>query len=174
MPENDFEFNPTEILILAAIGKPGERTFFLRGGSRNFTVTLRIEKIQIQMLALGVREFLAALKNKYPYLDDQEAVFDEHRMILEPPIDPLFQVAGMRMGYDSQKDLIVIIFESAERPGGPEEGSKVVRFWCKRGEAAGLAAWADELASRGRQTPDIIDRVQGGDGFSPRNNGHKH
>jgi len=68
----------------------------------------------------------------------------------------------------------VIIFESAERPGGSEEGSKVVRFWCKRGEAAGLAAWAEELASRGRQTPDIIDRIQGGDGFSPRNNGHKH
>ena len=174
MPENDFEFNPTEILILAAIGKPGERTFFLRGGSRKFTVTLRIEKNQIQMLALGVREFLAALKNKYPDLDDQEAVFDKRRMVLEPPIDPLFQVAGMRMGYDSQKDLIVIIFESAERPRGSEEESKAVRFWCKRGEAAGLAAWADELASRGRQTPDSLGGIQGGDGFSPRNNGHKH
>jgi len=32
MRDVDLDFNPTEVLILSAIGKPGERTFFIRGG----------------------------------------------------------------------------------------------------------------------------------------------
>jgi len=174
MPEVDLDFNPTEILIFSAIGKPGERTFFLRGGDKKLTITLRIEKFQVQMLAAAVQRFLAELKKRFPNLDEPAGVYDESRMVLEPPIDPLFQVAEMSMGYDIENDLVVMILSSPEEEEAAETPG-VVRFWCQRAEVAGLAAWARELVSRGRPTLTEPGSSPDSDGeFSPRNNGHKH
>lgn len=174
MRDVDLDFNPTEILILSAIGKPGERTFFLRGGNNDLTITLRIEKYQVQMLAAGVVHFLAELKTHFPELDEPAGTYDESRMVLEAPIDPLFQVAEMNMFYDSGNDLLALVFESSKAEDAAEAPG-VVRFWCTRAEVASLAAWAQELVSRGRPTlaePDGAPESDGG--FLPRNNGHKH
>lgn len=174
MPDVDLDINPVETLILSAIGKPGERTFFLRGGNKELTITLRIEKFQVQMLAAAAAHFLADLKTRFPDLDEPAGTYDERRMILEAPIDPLFQVAEMSMGYDIENDLVVLIFESPKVEDA-EEALRVVRFWCKRTEVAGLAAWANELVSRGRPSLDDSGSAQPPDGGSlPRNNGHKH
>ena len=174
MRDVDLDFNPTEVLILSAIGKPGQRTFFIRGGNKSLTITLRMEKIQVQMLAAGVVHFLEELKTNFPELDEPAGTYDESRMVLKPPIDPLFQVAEMSMGYDRGNDLFVFIFESP-KPEEAAEAPGVVRFWCKRAEAAGLAAWARELISRGRSTLAEPGSAGEPDGeISPRNNGHKH
>jgi len=85
MPELELDFHPTEILILSAIGKPGDRTFFLRGGNREQTVTLRIEKFQVQMLAVGAAQFLMELKNRFPDLEEPVSSYDERRMVLNLP-----------------------------------------------------------------------------------------
>ncbi len=175
MPELELDFHPTEILILSAIGKPGDRTFFLRGGNREQTVTLRIEKFQVQMLAVGAAQFLMELKNRFPDLEEPVSSYDERRMVVEPPIDPLFHIAEMSMGYDIENDLVVLIFEEGKADDAGAQKPSVVRFWCTRSELAGLAAWTAELVSRGRPTSAETDENQKPeDGFLPRNNGHKH
>nr|MBP7041089.1 DUF3090 family protein [Anaerolineaceae bacterium] len=83
MRDVDLDFNPTEVLILSAIGKPGERTFFIRGGNKSLTITLRMEKIQVQMLAAGVVHFLEELKTNFPELDEPAGTYDESRMVLK-------------------------------------------------------------------------------------------
>jgi len=175
MLEQNLDFHPTEILILSAIGKPGDRTFFLRGGNREQSVTLRIEKFQVQMLAAGAAHFLTELKNRFPDLEEPVGAYDERRMVLEPPIDPLFHVSEMSMGYDIENDLIVLIFEEGKAPEDSVETHSVVRFWCTRSEVAGLAAWAAELVSRGKQgTVESGEAPKPENGYLPRNNGHKH
>ena len=174
MSDVNLDFNPTEFLILSAIGKPGNRTFFLRGGNKDLTITLRIEKFQVQMLAAGAAHFLADLKNRFPELDEPVGTYDESRMVLEPPVDPLFKVVEMSMGYDIENDLVVLIFESP-KAGNAAEAPGVVRFWCNRAELAGLATWARELVSRGRPALDDPASIEPPDGgVLPRNNGHKH
>lgn len=46
-------FQPATILRINAIGAPGERTFFLQGGDADRLVTLLVEKVQVQVMAVG-------------------------------------------------------------------------------------------------------------------------
>jgi uncharacterized repeat protein (TIGR03847 family) len=162
MSDVNLDFNPTEFLILSAIGKPGNRTFFLRGGNKDLTITLRIEKFQVQMLAAGAAYFLADLKNRFPELDEPVGTYDESLMVLEPPIDPLFQVVEMSMGYDIENDLGVLIFESPKAEDAAEAPG-VVRFGANaRSLPAGC--WARELVSRGRPALDDPASIEPPDG----------
>jgi len=68
MPKIDLDLNPVDHITADAIGKPGERVFFLQAVSGMQTVTLLIEKLQIQSLATGVAEFFDELLQHYPDL----------------------------------------------------------------------------------------------------------
>ncbi|MFZ3070869.1 MAG: DUF3090 family protein [Anaerolineaceae bacterium] len=175
MPNLDLELNPTLTIKLDAIGKPGERIFYIQGSGERQTVTLLIEKYQVQMLAPGTEQFLMEIKERFPELPDASPEYEEADMQITPPPDPLFQVAEMSMGYDIEHDMVVLILREAEVPANPEDKPSVVRLWCTRSQILGLAAWAQELAGRGRPTwlssgEPILPKEQ----FSPRNNGHKH
>ena len=161
-------FRPATILRINAIGAPGERTFFLQGGDGDRLVTLLVEKVQVQVMAVGAIRMIDGIESEQFDFEKSPARYDEAEMQLVLPVDPLFRVDEVALGYDQDKDLFLL--QVAEE--GAEENRQQVMFWVTREKMHGLARWALELAGRGR--PDPLEQKQdGGNGFRHSNNGHK-
>ena len=168
MSRIDIDLNPVTLITVDAIGKPGDRVFYLQGKNTDQTITLLVEKFQVQTLALAIENLMSDLRDKNPDLVEASPSYKEEEMLLEPPLDPLFRVGELSLGYDPEQDLMVLIAKEvqADDPDAPEESLSVVRFWCSR--------WGIELASRGRPVwPSTGEPILPPGEFSPKNNGHK-
>ena len=174
MPRLEMDLNPVTSITTDAIGKPGERVFYLQARQEEKVVTLLIEKIQIQSLAVGVDQFLDEIKKKYPDLPEPREDFLESEMHIEPPVDPLFRVGEIGLGYDQENDLMVLVAREATTEGSdPEEGG-VVRFWCSRSQIRALVNWGGEVVSHGRPIcPQCGEPMDPEGHFCPKKNGHK-
>lgn len=176
MSRIEIDLNPVTHITVDAIGQPGERVFYLQGKSSNQVITLLVEKFQIQTLALAIENLMVELQEKAPDLADASPLYDEDEMILDPPLDPLFRVGELSLGYDQGRDLLILI--AKEVPTGisdtdVEELSEV-RFWCTRSQLWAMGRWGIELASRGRPVwPSTGEPILPPGEFSPKNNGHK-
>ncbi len=53
----ELNLDPCTKLTTDAIGKPGQRTFFIQGETDNETITLIYEKIQLQSLIVATIRF---------------------------------------------------------------------------------------------------------------------
>jgi len=176
MSRIEIDVNPVTHITVDAIGQPGERVFYLQGQSPDQVITLLVEKFQIQTLALAIENLMAELQEKTPELADASPIYDEDEMLLEPPLDPLFRVGELSLGYDQNQDLLILI--AKENPSGmveaDEEELSEVRFWCTRSQLWAMGRWGIELASRGRPVwPSSGEPILPPGEFSPKNNGHK-
>jgi uncharacterized repeat protein (TIGR03847 family) len=176
MSHIEIDLNPVTHITIDAIGQPGERVFYLQGKSSNQVITLLVEKFQIQTLALAIENLMAELAEKAPELTDASPSYDEDEMILEPPLDPLFRVGELSLGYDQERDMLILIAKevSAALTETEEEDLSEVRFWCTRSQLWAMGRWSIELASRGRPVwPSTGEPILPPGEFSPKNNGHK-
>lgn len=181
MPRIEIDLNPITHLTTDAIGQPGQRVFYIQGRTEEREVTVIVEKVQIQTLALGVEDFLAEILQRYPDLPSVTADYDETMMHIEPPVDPLFRVGELGLAYDSDQDLAVLVareIQAADSEGEPvesEEESSVVRFWCTRSQLSVLGRWGLEVSGRGRPVCPYCGQPMEPEGhFCPKRNGHKH
>ena len=180
MAPDQIDLKPVSHITVDAIGQPGERVFYLQGRNSDQVVTLLVEKFQIQTLSLAIENLMAELREKIPDILDASPTYKEEQMTLEPPLDPLFRVGELSLGYDPEQDLLILI--AREIPTGdqeedqeqPEEEISVVRFWCTRSQLWAMGRWGIELASRGRPVwPSTGEPILPPGEFSPKNNGHK-
>lgn len=162
-------FQPATILHINAIGAPGEQTFFLQGGGEDNLVTLLIEKVQIQMIAVGAVRIIDEIEADQTEDEKSRGDYDEAEMEWLLPVDPLFRVGEIALGYDKEKDLLLL--QVAE--GRVDEERQQVMFWVTREKMRGLAHWALELASRGRSDAPLQSSKDGGNGFHRGNNSHQ-
>lgn len=175
MPRIEIDVKPVTNITTDAIGQPGERVFYLQAIKDDQVVALLVEKYQIQSLAVGVEQFLDELNKQYPNLASASADYIEDRMHIEPPVDPLFRVGEMGLGYDVENDLVVLVARELLTEGVDAEEAGVVRFWCTRSQIRALGAWGTELSSRGRPTCPYCGEPMDPEGhFCPKKNGHKH
>jgi uncharacterized repeat protein (TIGR03847 family) len=174
MPSEEIDLRPVSHIITDAIGPPGQRVFYLQGWKEDRTITLIVEKIQIQSLAVGFEQFLAELSEKYPDLEEASADYDEEKMQINPPVDPLFRVGEMGLGYDTDNDLVILVAREILAPDQEEDEAQVVRFWCTRSQMRALCNWGMEVASRGRPIcPQCGEPMDPKGHFCPKKNGHK-
>lgn len=175
MSSNETDLNPIDHITTDAIGPPGKRVFYIQGWQGNRSITLIVEKFQIQSLAVGVEQFLGELAQKYPDLPDASSEFQEEKMRIQPPVDPLFRVGELGLGYEPENDLVVLIArEIASEENVPDEGD-VVRFWCTRDQIRSMSQWGLSVASRGRPNcPQCGQPIDPEGHFCPKRNGHKH
>jgi uncharacterized repeat protein (TIGR03847 family) len=175
MALEQIDLKPVMHITFDAIGQPGERVFYLQGRNGDQVITLLVEKFQIQTLALAIENLMSELQEKLQGVVDASPTFKEEEMTLEPPLDPLFRVGELSLGYDPQQDLLILI--AGEIPSGlsqEEEALSEVRFWCTRSQLWALGRWGIELASRGRPVwPSTGEPILPPGEFSPKNNGHK-
>ena len=176
----EIELKPVTHVTVDAIGPPGKRVFYLQGTKGSQEVTLIMEKFQLQTLVIGVEQFLAEVRQRLPRLREASNHFEEVRMRIHPPVEPLFRVAEFGLSFDGENDLVGLV--AREVPGlGDEEAESdqpqvgtVVKFWCTRDQIRALISWGMEIASRGRPLCEQCGQPMDPEGhFCSRKNGHK-
>jgi uncharacterized repeat protein (TIGR03847 family) len=166
------ELNPVSRLTIGTVGPPGQRTFYLQGSQGSQTVSLIIEKEQAIMLTNSFESLIGELAEKYPReaSDPQEPVWRDMR--LREPIEPLFRVGNMGLGYDEESDRVVLVaYEQVDE----EEEPNVVSFWTARDQITALTKHTNEVVKAGRPICGNCGRPIDADGhFCPQRNGHTH
>jgi uncharacterized repeat protein (TIGR03847 family) len=96
-------------------------------------------------------------------------------MHLAMPVDPLFRIGEIGLGYDSDNDMVVLVAKEITTESSGEEEPSVVRFWCTRSQIRALVHWGIEVANRGRPLcPQCGEPMDPEGHFCPKKNGHKH
>lgn len=174
MSRVEIDLRPVNHIVADAIGPPGKRVFYLQGWQNDRMVTLIVEKIQIQSLAVGVEQFLTEIREKFPELVEASADYIEDKMRINPPVDPLFRVGEIGLGYDAENDLVVLVTRELVSEGENPEEASVVRFWCTRSQIRAMAHWGVVVASRGRPIcPQCGEPMDPEGHFCPKKNGHE-
>jgi uncharacterized repeat protein (TIGR03847 family) len=144
-----------------AVGEPGERTFFLQAREGERTVTILVEKEQVELLGTSILEILATVGRETA----EGPPSDE--LGLEPPLEPLWRAGRLSIGYAEERDLMLLEIEelieqdeqeeeaddepegeSPPEDEGPEPGR--VRLWATREQMLALARHGASVAERGR------------------------
>ena len=175
MSPREVDLRPVTHITTDAIGPPGKRVFYIQGYKGQRTITLIVEKFQIQTLAIGLEQFLAEIHSKFPDLSDASGDYIEANMHINLPVDPLFRVGELALGYETEADLVVLVAREVVAEGQDEEDVNVVRYWCTRSQIRAMAHWGLEIASRGRPIcPQCGEPMDPEGHFCPKRNGHKH
>ena len=96
------ELDPVDRITADAVGPPGERAFFLQGRKGDHLVTVLVEKQQVQLLAASILEILARVGK-----ETGQGV-PEEQMGLEEPILPEWRAGRLSIGYQDERDLVVL------------------------------------------------------------------
>lgn len=175
MPDNVIEIDPCDHITGDAVGQPGQRVFYLQGTQGDRTYTVLIEKVQLQSLAEGIEKYLAGLQDQYPKLEEADAHYDERRMRIQPPVDPMFRGGEVGLGYDETSDRVAIVVKELLPEDQDPDSAGTIRFWCTRTQLRHLARWGVEVVGRGRQTcPQCGQPIDGPGHFCPKKNGRLH
>lgn len=187
MAANVIEMNPVSRITTGFVGVPGQRTFYLQARQASTLITLLMEKEQVAALAQSVLQLIEHLDQNFPAMSTAPL---PRNMSLEQPLQPLFRVGQMGLGYDQERDLLVLVAqEIATREEGDEDdledmdkedddsdpSGDVVRMWASRGQMEALARHAADIVKQGRPTCPLCGLPINADGhFCPPRNGHKH
>ncbi|MCY3934440.1 MAG: DUF3090 family protein [Chloroflexi bacterium] len=158
MPNQEIQLNPVDFITIGTVGPKGRRVFYLQAGQGEQIATLQVEKEQAWALCEAIEELLADLVKRYPDLEEETAekeTIDEEAFILREPIQPLFRVAQMGLGYDEEHNLIVLVIEELLSSDEAEEGDSpsVVRLWIAGSLMRQLGKYGSEVVRAGRPDP---------------------
>jgi len=101
------ELDPVDRITTDAVGSPGSRTFYLQGRRGDQLITLLLEKQQVQLLAASVVEILSRVGK-----ETGQGPPDEE-MGLEEPIVPEWRAGRLSIGYQEERDLLLLEAEEA-------------------------------------------------------------
>ena len=162
------DLNPVSRITIGALGEPGQRTFFLQGQQGRTLVSLVTEKEQMNSLAQGITDLLTRLGERAEAKTDVSA----YELELQEPVEPLFRIGQLGLGYDQESDLLVVVAYALPEQQD-QEVLDVVRFWATRDQMRALARHVTEVAAAGRPTCVLCGRpIDPAGHFCPRRNGH--
>lgn len=177
MPYQVYDLNPVTHITAGAVGEPGQRTFYVQARQGSRMVTLLCEKQQVAALALGVEQLLEQLAQKDPErVGPSDQVLDLD-MSLEEPLEPDFRVGQMGLGYDEDRNLIVLVAQELLPEDADPATASSARFWATAMQMRTMARQAANVVAAGRplcplcgepMDPENLDAH-----FCPRRNGHQ-
>jgi uncharacterized repeat protein (TIGR03847 family) len=175
MPRFEIDVDPCDHITADAIGAPGQRVFYLQAYQDQRTITILIEKAQLQSLAIGIEQFLSQINQQNPGLEEAAGEFHEEQMRIQPPVDPLFRAGEIGLGYDKERDRVVIFAKELLTEEDEPESAAQIRFWATRSQMQKLARWGADVINRGRPIcPQCGQPMEPEGHFCPRKNGHLH
>ncbi len=175
MPRFEIDVDPCDHITADAIGSPGQRVFYLQAYQEERTITILIEKAQLQTLAIGVEQFLSQINQQNPDLEEASGDFFEEHMRIHPPVDPLFRAGEIGLGYDKERDRVVIFTKELLTEEDEPESAAQIRFWATRTQIRKLARWGMDVTNRGRPVCVQCGQPMEPEGhFCPKKNGHLH
>lgn len=161
MPNSEIDLNPVDFITVGTVGPKGQRVFHLQAGKGSQLVSLIIEKEQAWALSEAIRELVEDLEQRYP--DEDAADSPDYNMELRDPIEPIFRVAQMGLGYDEDRRMVVLVaqelvqLEEDADPDSVQPG--IVRMWCSRSQMRALSAHATATVQAGRPDPKQNGRL---------------
>ncbi len=160
MPNTEIDLNPIDFITVGTVGPKGQRIFHLQAGKGAEIITLTVEKEQTWALGEAIREMIRDLDKRLPAIDMTPAIFN---MELRDPVEPMFRVAQMGLGYDDDQDKIVLIAQeflvANEDPDAEEAQPGVVRLWCSRAQMRALSEHSVATVQAGRPDPKQNGRL---------------
>ncbi len=175
MPRFEIDVDPCDHITADAIGSPGQRVFYLQAYQDNRTITVLIEKAQLQSLAIGVEQFLSQISQQNPDLEEASSEFNEDQMRINPPVDPLFRAGEIGLAYDKERDRVVVFTKELLTEEDEPDSAAQIRFWASRSQMRKLARWGADVVNRGRpMCPQCGQPMEPEGHFCPKKNGHMH
>ena len=113
------ELDDVDGLGAGAVGEPGQRAFYIQARTEQTQLTVLVEKEQVALLATEAVAFLDRIAEDYP--EEASAVAEpvERQAGLREPTVPLFRARLIGLGYDPDRELVLI--ELRERSTDDEE-----------------------------------------------------
>jgi uncharacterized repeat protein (TIGR03847 family) len=170
--------------------------FYIQARSAKETITLLTEKEQVQMLAHGIVQLLGEVDEKYSSKLQSRPV-DRMDLELQQPLEPVFRVGQLELGYDLDSDLVLLmaheqvlieeeegeeedLITEAEKEAAAEaaaaaalENASLARLWATRAQMRAMADHALEVVARGRPVCALCGRPEEAGGhICPKRNGH--
>jgi uncharacterized repeat protein (TIGR03847 family) len=142
-----YEFEGVDTFTTGAVGRPGERTFFLQARQARTRVAVKCEKQQVAAIAQHLRRVL----NDLPPPEDRPV---PAALELVEPVEQAFVLGAIGLGYDRSSDRLVVQLE--EMVLVDEDGDELpgydgrVRLYVTRGQAAAFCDHADRIVAAGR------------------------
>jgi len=165
------DFGPVHRLEADAVGSPGRRAFRIIVGSAHGTAWLRVERQQVEALAMLIEQLLTGL----PAIDlraSPQAPPDQPARTVDSEPSPTleFRVGQLALGYDESQEMFVLLAHDVESdPDGPAEFSCLAT----RPQLRHLAQSIGPLLAGGRPRCPFCEAPLGSEKHvCPRANGH--
>jgi uncharacterized repeat protein (TIGR03847 family) len=159
------ELDDLDALGTGAVGQPGARAFYIQARTEHAQLTVLVEKEQIALFATEAVAFLDRIADDYP-----ELPFDVPQLQtqLREPTVPLFRARLIGLGFDPERELVLIelrerssedVDEEADAvEGGDEEAEGyVARIYATRAQVRAMAARGAEAVAGGRPLCPLCD-----------------
>ncbi|PDV98866.1 DUF3090 family protein [Candidatus Chloroploca asiatica] len=170
MSEFTYDLDAVQRITAGAVGPRGQRVFYVQARRGARLITLATEKEQVRALAEAISRLLDTLAEKNPRLTTSDDLFVAD-MSLEEPLEPEFRVAQMGLGYDAERDLVILLVQGLE--GDDESEPPTARLSASRPQMRALAIHAAQVVAAGRPICGNCGRPIDPVGhFCPQRNGH--
>ena len=150
MPEFTYDLDPVARITAHAVGEPGKRVFYIQARRDRQLISLICEKEQVRALAQAINQLLEDLAEKNPLLsssDDMIVLASD--MSLEEPLESRFRIAQMGIGYDADRDMVILVMQGTQEDEGEEVPT--ARFSATRQQMRALSEHAAQVVSQGRK-----------------------
>ncbi len=149
MANPNYEFDPVTHITAGALGEPGHRTFYIQAEQGLDRITLLCEKEQVMALAEAIEEMLGNLEKEFGLERSEDDDFDEVKMMVKEPAEPLFRVGSMGLGYDADRDRILLVAQELLAEGEDRDPLEV-RLFASREQMQTLEAYSRTVVEKGR------------------------
>lgn len=174
-----YEFERPQRFVAGTVGPPGQRTFFLQARDQTRLVTVSCEKEQLAVLA----DRIGALLDEYAEaLTDQTAamLFADNEP-LETPIEEEFRVNTISLGWDPQREAVLLEADheqeaegEADESGPVAGGEDSIRVVLAPAQARAFAQRTKALVAAGRPPcPFCGGPLDASGHICPRANGYR-
>jgi uncharacterized repeat protein (TIGR03847 family) len=179
-----YEFDPPQRFVAGTVGEPGERTFYLQASGSGRTVSVALEKVQVQALAEKLDELLDEVRRRQgtgsaiPPVASTEL---EDVAPLDTPIDEEFRVGTLALAWDEEDGLVIIEAQSLVEsdPEHPVDESAeftgdLLRVRITPAAARSFAKRSQRVVAAGRPPCPLCGNPLDPQGHvCPRQNGHR-
>jgi uncharacterized repeat protein (TIGR03847 family) len=163
------ELDPVDMLGAGAVGEPGQREFYLQARKERAQLTVLVEKEQIALLATEAVAFLDRIADEYP---EEGIRLPVSVAELQEPTVPLFRARLIGLGFDPERELVLIELrehssdgdeeDPDEDPPTPavedEEDGFVARLYATRSQVRAMAARGAAAVTAGRPPCPLCDQ----------------
>ena len=185
MPRQLFVFDPPERFVAGTVGQPGDRTFYLQASGAGRTVSVALEKLQVNVLAERLEELLEQVRRRG---DDTVPPPAPSRTLedtapLDAPVEQEFRVGTMGLAWDGDTGRVVVeamaqtdadADAEVEPLSDTEEGPDALRVVLSPDAARAFVVRAQRVVAAGRPPCPLCSLPLDAEGhICPRQNGHR-